>query len=84
MTGTWVLTACWTVLNGLADTLPVIAAALLHEAGHALMCRLLSVPIRFFAPSAVGAVIGYGDLPAVRQHRCVVADHRTDGRRRLC
>ncbi len=52
--------AVWlTLLNGIADTVPVLAAALLHECGHAFMCRLLQVPIRFFHPVTVGAVIGY-------------------------
>ena len=52
-------TAGWTLFNGIRDTLPVLLAALIHECGHALSCRILRVPIRFFHPVAVGAVIGY-------------------------
>lgn len=44
---------------GWRDILPILLAALLHEAGHALACRLFRVPIRFFRPLAAGAVIGY-------------------------
>ena len=45
--------------SGWRDAIPILLAALLHEAGHALACRLLRVPIRFFRPIAAGAVIGY-------------------------
>lgn len=48
--------AAW---NGLRDSLPFLLAALLHEGGHLLACRLLGVPIRFFRPTVAGAVIGY-------------------------
>lgn len=47
------------LLNGFYDTLPLLSAALLHEIGHLLACRLLGVPIRFIRPTGVGAVIGY-------------------------
>ena len=48
----------WILVNGLADTLPLLSAACLHEAGHLLMCLMLRVPVRFFSPSPLGAVIG--------------------------
>ena len=51
--------ALFTLLNGVRDSLPFLLAALLHESGHLLACRLLRVPIRFFRPTATGAVIGY-------------------------
>ena len=35
----------WILVNGLADTLPLLSAACLHEAGHLLMCLLLRVPV---------------------------------------
>ncbi len=47
------------VLSGVADTLPVLLAALVHECGHLVACRFYGVPVRLFAPSPVGAVIGY-------------------------
>lgn len=59
MTGLWIFTAVWTVLNGIRDALPVLLAAFLHECGHYLACRLLRVPVRFFRPTVTGAVIGY-------------------------
>ena len=59
VTGLWIFTAVWTVLNGIRDALPVLLAALLHEGGHYLVCRLLRVPVRFFRPAVTGAVIGY-------------------------
>ena len=59
MTGAALLAAALTVLNGLSDVLPVFFAALLHEGGHALACRILHVPIRTFRPFFAGAVIGY-------------------------
>lgn len=59
MSGAVFFAALWTLLNGISDALPVLFAALLHEGGHALMCRCLRVPIRFFSPSVAGAVIGY-------------------------
>lgn len=59
MSGMLALPALLTLLNGIPDTLLILAAALLHEAGHALACLALGVPIRFFRPSPSGAVIGY-------------------------
>ncbi len=53
------LAAALTFLNGIADTLSVLAAVFLHEGGHAAACRLFRVPILFFHPVTVGAVIGY-------------------------
>ena len=47
------------VLNGIPDTLCVIGAAALHEAGHLLACLLLHVPIRSFHPAPGGARICY-------------------------
>lgn len=52
-------TAVWTLLNGIADTLPVLCAILLHEAAHVLTCRLFGVRVRSFRPIAAGAAIGY-------------------------
>ena len=51
--------ALFTLLNGVRDSLPFLLAALLHESGHLLACRLLRAPIRFIRPTATGAVIGY-------------------------
>ena len=52
----------WILLNGLADTLPLLSAAFLHEAGHLFMCLMLRVPVRFFSPSPGGAVIGFDPM----------------------
>lgn len=41
------------------DALCILGAALLHEAGHALACFFLRVPIRFLRPAPGGARIGY-------------------------
>lgn len=49
----------FTLLNGLRDSLPFLLAALLHEGGHLLACRLLGVPIRYFRPTVAGAILGY-------------------------
>jgi len=54
-----VTAAVLVMLNGLWDTLPLLFALLLHEAGHAAACACLRVPIRFFRTSPIGAVIGY-------------------------
>lgn len=54
-----VFAAVLTLLNGLRDSLPFLLAALLHESGHLLACRLLRVPIRFVRTTVTGAVIGY-------------------------
>ncbi|MBQ8747717.1 MAG: hypothetical protein IJZ08_07625 [Clostridia bacterium] len=51
--------AGWSVLNGFADTVPVLIAVLLHELGHLIACRLLGVRVRTFRATAAGAVIGY-------------------------
>ena len=51
--------AVFTLLNGVRDSLPFLLAALLHESGHLLACRLFRVPISFFRPTFSGAVIGY-------------------------
>lgn len=59
MTGLCFFTAVWTVLNGVLDALPILLAAILHECGHYLACRLCRVPVRFFRPCVSGAVIGY-------------------------
>ncbi len=59
MTGMWFVAAGWTLLNGIRDALPMLAAAFLHEAGHYLACRLCRVPVRWFRPAVTGAVIGY-------------------------
>lgn len=59
MSSAWFLGAVFTLLNGIGDTLPILLAALLHEGGHGLACLILRVPIRFFRPTAAGAVIGY-------------------------
>ncbi len=47
------------MLNGFADTLPVLLAVLLHEIGHLIACRLLGVRVHTLRPTAAGAVIGY-------------------------
>ena len=47
------------LFNGMRDTLPLLAAAALHEAGHIFACLLFRVPIRFFRIHTSGAVIGY-------------------------
>lgn len=48
-----------TLCNGIRDTLPLLAAAALHEAGHILACMLFHVPMRGFRLHTAGAVIGY-------------------------
>ena len=55
----WLFGGLFLLLNGLRDTFPVLLAAILHECGHGLACLVLGVPIRFFRPTAAGAVIGY-------------------------
>lgn len=58
----------FTLLNGLRDSLPFLLAALLHEGGHLLACRLLGVPIRYFRPTVAGAILGY-DASAISYAR---------------
>ena len=55
----WISHALSLLAEGWRDALPILLAALLHEAGHGLACRMLGVPLRFFRPIAGGAVIGY-------------------------
>lgn len=68
-----VFTLILACLNGLGDTLPLLLAAALHEAGHLAACLVLHVPIRFFRPSAVGAVIGYDPCALSYGHEVVIA-----------
>ena len=65
--------ALFTLLNGVRDSLPFLLAALLHESGHLLACRLLRVPIRFFRPTAAGAVIGYDPSTVSYNREAMVA-----------
>ena len=60
-------------LNGVRDTLPLLCAAALHEAGHLCACLLLRVPVRFFRPSPVGAVIGYDPTAVSYEVEAVIA-----------
>ena len=55
----WISHALSLLAEGWRDALPILLAALLHEAGHGVACRMLGVPLRFFRPIAGGAVIGY-------------------------
>ena len=58
--------------SGLSDAVALIAAALLHEAGHIAVCRLCRIPIRFVRPSPLGAHIGC-DCGAVSYGREICA-----------
>jgi len=61
---TILLSLLYTALNGIRDTIPVLLAAALHEAGHLCACLMLRVPIRYFRAGPARAVIGY-DASAV-------------------
>ena len=56
-----------------AEAVPCLAAALLHEAGHALACLSLGVPIRHFRPRFLGAVIGYDASGLSYRHEAWIA-----------
>lgn len=70
---TFFLGALWLLANGLADSLPLLCAAALHEAGHAAACLCLKIRIRFFAPSPFGAVIGYDPLGVSYRAEAILA-----------